>query len=78
MASIGTLTEQQVSLAFACLDKLLASPVFARSERQCRFLRFLATETLAGHAEKLKEYAIGIEVFDRPLHSILLPRPLCA
>jgi TolB-like protein len=66
MAAISTLTEQQISAARNCLHRLLDSPVFARSERQCRFLSFLVSETLAGHADRLKEYTIGIEVFDRP------------
>jgi len=66
MAALGTLTEQQISAARNCLDRLLGSPVFARSERQCRFLSFLVTETLANHTDRLKEYTIGIEVFDRP------------
>jgi len=66
MVAIGTPTESQVSEARNCLDRLLHSPVFARSERQCRFLRFLVSETLAGHTNRLKEYTIGIEVFDRP------------
>ena len=65
MVAIGTLTEQQITEACTCLDRLLASPVFARSDRQCRFLSFLVTETLAGHTDRLKEYTIGIEVFDR-------------
>ena len=66
MAAISTLTEQQISAARNCLEKLLASPVFVKSDRQCRFLSFLVTETLAHHTDRLKEYTIGIEVFDRP------------
>jgi hypothetical protein len=31
-----------------------------------RFLRFVVSESLAGRAERLKEYTIGIEAFDRP------------
>ena len=30
-----------------------------------RFLRFIVEETLAGRADKLSEYAIGVEVYDR-------------
>ena len=49
----------------ACLDKVLAHPLFTQSERQQRFLKFITTETLAGHTERLKGYTIGLEVFDR-------------
>ena len=47
------------------LAKVLASPMFAQAERQQRFLRYILAETLAGRAEKLKGYTIGVEVFDR-------------
>jgi adenylate cyclase len=49
----------------ACLEHVLASPIFAQAERQKRLLNYLVTETLAGRAEKLKGYTIGVEVFDR-------------
>ncbi len=32
-----------------------------------RFLRLAVTETLAGRTDRLKEYVIGVEVFDRPV-----------
>ena len=47
------------------LDRLLTSSVFARAERQKRLLRYLVDETLAGKADSLKGYTIGVEVFDR-------------
>lgn len=47
------------------LDRLLASDVFAQSDRLCRFLRFVVERALAGKAETLKEYVVGLEVFDR-------------
>jgi TolB-like protein len=47
------------------LDRLLASSVFANAGRMSRFLRFVIEQTLAGDGERLKEYVIGIEVFDR-------------
>jgi TolB-like protein len=47
------------------LDKLLASHWFARSERMCRFLRFAVERTLAGTVGDIKEYLVGVEVFDR-------------
>jgi serine/threonine-protein kinase len=45
---------------------MLASREFASSERMQRFLRFAVSECLAGNTKTLKEYTIGIEVFDRP------------
>lgn len=47
------------------LERLLASAVFANAGRMSRFLKFVVEKTLAGEAERLKEYVIGIEVFDR-------------
>lgn len=47
------------------LEKLLASPQFARSERMCRFLRFSVEHALAGTGDQVKEYLVGVEVFDR-------------
>jgi TolB-like protein/Flp pilus assembly protein TadD len=44
---------------------VLASRVFARSSRMCRFLRLAVDHALAGAAEPLKEYRVGVEVFDR-------------
>lgn len=48
-----------------CLAKVLSSPIFDHADRSKRFLRYLVSETLAGRAEKLKGYTIGVEVFDR-------------
>ena len=47
------------------LEKILASEAFARADRMSRFLRFVVQETLKGKGAQLKEYLIGIEVFDR-------------
>ncbi len=49
----------------AHLEKVLASRLFARSLRLCRFLRFSVEESLAGKDGRLKEQIIGMEVFDR-------------
>lgn len=48
-----------------CLARILSSPIFVQAERQQRFLRYVVAETLAGHADRLKGYTIGVEVFDR-------------
>lgn len=47
------------------LERLLASDVFARTDRLSRFLRFVVERALAGEAATLKEYVIGLEVYDR-------------
>ena len=47
------------------LEKILAHQLFSRSERMVRFLRLTVERALAGQADELKEYLIGVEVFDR-------------
>jgi len=49
----------------AALAKILASEHFAHSGQLSRFLEFTVTQTLAGGADNLKEYAIGTAVFGR-------------
>jgi TolB-like protein len=49
----------------AQVDRILASRLFARSERLCRFLRFCVELTLEERGEQLKEQLVGAEVFDR-------------
>lgn len=48
------------------LDRILRHPLFFRSERLRRFLEFTIGYRLAGRSHELKEYVLGIEVFDRP------------
>ena len=47
------------------LQKILASKEFASSARMSRFLRFAVERALSGQSEQLKEYVLGVEVFDR-------------
>jgi TolB-like protein/tetratricopeptide (TPR) repeat protein len=47
------------------LEKILAHQLFSRSERMVRFLRLTVERSLAGQADELKEYLLGVEVFDR-------------
>src|SRR5215472_10523911 len=49
------------------MDAILASPEFARSDRMCRFLRFVVERTLSGEEDSLKESVIGVRVFDREI-----------
>ena len=47
------------------LDRILCSALFSRSARMSRFLRFTVERALEGHGDELKEYLLGVEVFDR-------------
>src|ERR1700689_4680860 len=47
------------------LERVLASPGFARNERLSRFLRVIVERHLEGRDGELKESVIGIEVFGR-------------
>jgi TolB-like protein/Tfp pilus assembly protein PilF len=47
------------------LEKILAARAFANSGRQSRFLRFVVEQALEGRGPQLKEYLIGVEVYDR-------------
>ena len=58
-------TDAEKANVKASLVNMLASPLFAGSPRQQRFLDYLVTNTLAGDADRLKGYTIALEVFDR-------------
>jgi TolB-like protein len=47
------------------LERVLASKGFQNAGRLSRLLRHITEKTLAGDADQLKEYAVGVEVFDR-------------
>jgi hypothetical protein len=47
------------------LARILASPGFAHAERKNRFLRFTVESVLAGRGDQIKEYLLGVDVFDR-------------
>jgi len=47
------------------LDRILNSRVFINSHRIRRFLQFVVEESLRGQQHRLKEYPIGLNVFDR-------------
>ena len=48
------------------LNRILASKAFRQADRLKRFLTFIVEETLAGRGERLKEFAVGVEVFGKP------------
>jgi TolB-like protein/Flp pilus assembly protein TadD len=47
------------------LDKVLRSTVLVHAGRLSRFLTFVVDQTLKGQGDQLKEYLIGLEVFDK-------------
>ncbi len=49
----------------AAADRVLAAASFRRSGRLSRFLRFVVDSALEGRPERLKEYVLGIEVYQR-------------
>lgn len=58
-------SEIQPEVVQAHLQRVLASPGFARNERMSRFLKFIVEQQLNGRESELKESIIGIEVFGR-------------
>lgn len=69
-AGEGALAETAIcdsqEAARAALERVVRSPYFAESERLSRFLRYIVEETLAGRGNSIKEYNIGVEVYERP------------
>src|SRR5260370_10864602 len=48
------------------VERLLQSKTFQTSEVHRRLLQYLADRTLAGEADRLKEYTVGLEAFGKP------------
>ena len=49
----------------AQLENILAHPPFSSADRLTIFLRYVVSESLEGRAALLKQFSIGIDVFDR-------------
>ncbi len=49
----------------AQLQRILQSEVFCNAPRHSRFLEFTVRKTLAGESDEIKEYLVGLEVFER-------------
>jgi len=47
------------------LKRILASKHFAKTRKRNRFLEFVCEQALAGNADKLSEYLLGVEVYGR-------------
>jgi len=52
----------------AQLERVCASEVFAQVDRLRRFLQFIVEETLQGKGGNLKEFLVGVEVFNKSAH----------
>jgi TolB-like protein/Tfp pilus assembly protein PilF len=65
--ALETCSEQEIR---AELARVLHSSPFINSDRLARFLRFTIDTAIAGQGDSLKEYLIGVEVYDRkpPYH----------
>jgi tetratricopeptide (TPR) repeat protein/TolB-like protein len=48
------------------LERIAASPSFRKADQCVRLLRYVTNRTLEGHASELKEYVLGVSVFERP------------
>jgi len=47
------------------VDRIASGRAFANSERMCRFLRYAVDYVLQGNSGRLKEYTVGVDIFDR-------------
>ncbi len=65
MAGTEKELSQSAGLASAHLDKVLGSATFKGAWRQQRLLRYLVERHLKGGDSELKEYSLGVEVFDK-------------
>jgi len=65
--ALETCSEEEIR---AELARVLQSSPFINSDRLARFLRFTVEAAIAGRGDSLKEYLIGVEVYDRkpPYH----------
>ena len=67
MASVHTSVAPSISLFEKReeLRRVLESKFFANSPKKTRFLEFVSEQAFLGNGEKLNEYLIGVEVYER-------------
>lgn len=63
--SVGSPGQVPPELVQSELERILESSTFGKSPRLSRFLRFTVEQSLQGHSDRLKEYSLGVDVFDR-------------
>lgn len=59
---VSDITDEQVRQQ---LDKILNSKTFQHVQRLKRFVSFIVLETKAGRGDQLKEFVVGVQVFDK-------------
>jgi hypothetical protein len=59
------MSELQTEAIREHLTRVLASPLFDRSQRQSAFLRFVVEKTLEGRKDDIKEYEVAVQVYER-------------
>ncbi len=47
------------------LNRMLSCELFAQASRQCRFLEYIVEVTITGQADRLSQFVVGVDVFDR-------------
>src|SRR5580704_14610173 len=61
-AAVSTVTELEVREQ---LDRILNSKTFQQVQRLKRFVTFVVLETKGGRGDQLKEFVVGVQVFDK-------------
>src|SRR5580693_1182781 len=56
----------EVQVARDQVGRLIRSKTFENSEVHRRLLQYLAEKAISGEADRLKEYTIGLEAFEKP------------
>jgi serine/threonine-protein kinase len=51
--------------ALAQLNRIISSKAFRQADRLKRFLSYVVAETISGRGDRLKEFAVGVEVFGK-------------
>jgi TolB-like protein/Flp pilus assembly protein TadD len=63
--STPELTRDSEEKALGQLNRILSSKAFRQADRLKRFLSYVVAETLSGRSDRLKEFAVGVEVFGK-------------
>ncbi len=58
-------TPEEITVIRQHLVNMLNNALFIQGERQSRFLQYIVEKTLAGEGRKLRQFNIGVDVFDR-------------
>lgn len=64
-SSTPELAKDSGERALGQLNRILSSKAFRQADRLKRFLSFVVAETLSGRSDRLKEFAVGVEVFGK-------------